>query len=390
MSNYAVNAINEITSGKKAFCRYLTANDTGKSGAHQAGIYIPKSVATEMFDLKGQKGDLLTQDIRICWQNEFITDSKYKYYGQKSRNEYRITRCLHNDFRYIDEENTGSLFIMIRNSSDDYSAWILNNDDEIDYFLNYFGMTPVDTGKIINSNNISEESRLEKEINIFMNTLKNIFPSGREMAFATHLIHEKVYDHVENIIRIPDKQLINWLRLEYELFTKVENYLYKDKISNGFETMQDFIDLANSVLNRRKSRAGKSLEYHLEKIFDVNRLPYESQAITENRKKPDFLFPSSLAYHDLNYDEDKLILLAAKTTCKDRWRQVISEADRIKTKFLCTLQQGISSNQMKEMKDANIILVVPQEYIKSYPKEYQSDIFTLSKFISYVQEKLSM
>lgn len=210
------------------------------------------------------------------------------------------------------------------------------------------------------------------------------------MADAAQKIHEKVYDHIENIIKQPDKQLINWLNLEYSLFRQVEDHLYGGKIYRGFATMQEFINVANSILNRRKSRAGKSLEYHLETIFDVNQLPYDAQAITEKNKKTDFLFPSERAYHDMTYNADKLILLAAKTTCKDRWRQVMSEADRIKTKFLCTLQQGISSNQMEEMKSANIILVVPKEYIGTYPKEYRDSIFTLSKFIEYVHEKLEV
>ena len=44
--------------------------------------------------------------------------------------------------------------------------------------------------------------------------------------------------------------------------------------------MDDFIMLANQVLNRRKSRAGKSLEHHLSAIFDENRIEYSAQAVT--------------------------------------------------------------------------------------------------------------
>ncbi len=39
------------------------------------------------------------------------------------------------------------------------------------------------------------------------------------------------------------------------------------QIAEGFATVNDFITLANSVSNRRKSRAGKSLELHLESLF---------------------------------------------------------------------------------------------------------------------------
>ena len=62
--------------------------------------------------------------------------------------------------------------------------------------------------------------------------------------------------------------------------------------------MDEFVRVANVVLNRRKSRAGKSLEHHLSAIFDGNGIEYSSQAVTEGNKKPDFLFPSQEAYHD--------------------------------------------------------------------------------------------
>ena len=159
-------------------------------------------------------------------------------------------------------------------------------------------------------------------------------------------------------------------------------------ISNGFATVEDFIATANQVLNRRKSRAGKSLEHHLSAIFDGNGLQYQEQVVTEGNKKPDFLFPSQEAYHNPFFPADKLISLAAKTTCKDRWRQVINEADRLrgKDKFLCTLQQGISAAQMDEMQAEQVVLVVPKPYIATYPRERQDRIWTLDKFVGYVRE----
>lgn len=82
-----------------------------------------------------------------------------------------------------------------------------------------------------------------------------------------------------------------------------------------------------------------------------------------------------------------MISLAAKTTCKDRWRQVINEANRLrdKPKYLCTLQQGISATQMDEMQEENVILVVPKPYITTYPRDRQDRIWTLAQFIDYVR-----
>ena len=141
------------------------------------------------------------------------------------------------------------------------------------------------------------------------------------------------------------------------------------------------------LFDRRKSRAGKSLEHHLADIFTKNELVFEEQAVTEDNKKPDFLFPNAECYHNLQFPADDLIVLGAKTTCKDRWRQVLNEADRVDVKFLFTLQQGISKNQLREMHDSNLILIVPQKYIASFPQEYQAEIKDLSRFIQMVKKK---
>ena len=81
-------------------------------------------------------------------------------------------------------------------------------------------------------------------------------------------------------------------------------------------------------------------------------------------------------------------MLAAKTTFKDRWRQILKEATRFedKDKYLCTLQQGISSQQMDEMREEKVILVVPREYHRTYPKEKREYIWTIERFIGYVKE----
>ena len=153
-------------------------------------------------------------------------------------------------------------------------------------------------------------------------------------------------------------------------------------------SVDEFVALVNRVLNRRKSRAGKSLEHHLAAIFDQNHIEYTAQAITEGRKKPDFIFPSEAAYYDFSFPLEKLTSLAAKTTCNDRWRQTLNEADRLREgrKYLCTLQQGISSAQMDEMEQEKVTLVVPAKYIKTYSRSRQPRIWTIEHFVDYVKE----
>ena len=53
---------------------------------------------------------------------------------------------------------------------------------------------------------------------------------------------------------------------------------------------------------------------------------------------------------------------------------------------LSTLQQGISSAQLEEMKSEKVVLVVPQKYITTYPEKYRNDIWTVKKIIDYIKE----
>ena len=119
----------------------------------------------------------------------------------------------------------------------------------------------------------------------------------------------------------------------------------------------------------------------------VNEIVFEEQAVTESNNKPDFLFPNGECYQNIVFPTDGLTMLGAKTTCKDRWRQVINEADRIWPKHLFTLQPGISKNQLKEMADSQVMLVVPQKNISTFPVEYQSSLSNLSGFIQMVRKK---
>lgn len=391
MDNTVSKAIQSVLASAKSFCKFLSANDTGLTGGHQAGIYISKPAIPIMFDKPGIKGENKDKTAKICWHDGSVTESHFKYYGQGTRNEYRIT-TFGRGFPYLDTEYTGALFILTQSSPEDYSAFVLNTDDEINQFLETFGLSPADTNRMIDISFVSPEKREEVEMKKFIDSLTVDFPMSEDMSKAAREIQNQVYDHEEQIRNDPDRKLIEWTEVEYRLFRALEYIRYGNLITNGFKTVDDFIATANVVLNRRKSRAGKSLEHHLAALFKGNDLRFTSQAITEGNKKPDFIFPSQADYHDPNFPVEKIISLAAKTTCKDRWRQVINEADRLKgrNKFLCTLQQGISSTQMDEMASEKVILVVPQPYINSFPREKRDMIWNIRKFISFVHETEGM
>lgn len=377
-------AVKSVFESEKAFCKFLSANDTGATGAHQVGILVSKSAVSILFDQSLDSEIILKRTVEIRWQNGLTTQSCFTYY--KSKNELRITRFGRN-FPYLNPDQTGALFVFARQDRETYSGFFLETEEEIEEFLNTFNLGPTETNCLIDVRRSLPESREKIEIQNFIGNLTVEFPLSREMSAAARMIRDRVYGRTDYVLSDPDQAVIEWTSTEYALFRALEHSRYGDVISRGFENVDDFVSMANMVLNRRKSRAGKSLEHHLAAVFDKNGIAYTPQAVTEGNKKPDFLFPSQEAYHDIAFPDERLAVLAAKTTCKDRWRQILNEADRLKNrpKYLCTLQQGISPAQMDEMQDENVILVVPKPYIRYYPSNRQNRIWTLKRFIEYIK-----
>lgn len=379
-------AIEKVQLAERAFCRFITANDTGKNGSHQAGFYIPKCAASLLFDTPCSKGANRDKIVKIKWQNDFCTESRFIYYGQGTRNEYRITRFGRN-FPFFEDDNVGDLLIIAKESDDFYYGFVLQSDQDIEDFFAFFNLSSESTNQLIDTSSSTDpDKQIEYLIQKSILHLTS-FPETTQMAEIARNIYNTAH-HIsdDNLCRNPDLHLLKWIDTEYSLFRHFEEKLYAPVYSKPFANCQDLIKFSNIILNRRKSRAGKSLEHHLATIFTAAKLTFEEQAITEDNKKPDFLFPNGEAYHNLLFPAEKLVFLGAKTTCKDRWRQVLNEADRIETKYLFTLQQGISKNQLSEMKHERLRLVVPAPYKSSFAQEYQNDIETLESFISIVKQ----
>lgn len=402
MMGYAEQAIQAVYDGRRAFCKFLSANDTGLTGGHQSGIYISKPSIPILFDTPGEKGSNKDRMVKVRWQDGLETDSRFIYYGTGTRNEYRITN-FGRGFPYLRPDFTGALFVFVQMDAEDYKGFVLNSDEEIEQFLGAFGMTPTETNRLIEIGGRPQQAQEQQQppqettsteelerlaIAAFIESLTEEFPTSEVMSAAARAIQDRVFNHKEMIITNPDQKLLDWTEAEYRLFKALEYDRYGALIKAGFTSVEEFVSVANQVLNRRKSRAGKSLEHHLAALFDDNGVEYTPQGVTEGNKKPDFIFPSAAAYHRDEYPIERLVTLAAKTTCKDRWRQVINEADRLRgrDKFLCTLQQGISPAQMDEMEAEQVILVVPRPYIASYPADRQGRIWPLYRFIAYVRE----
>jgi hypothetical protein len=190
----------------------------------------------------------------------------------------------------------------------------------------------------------------------------------------------------------PDSTLLKWMEHEEKLFKRLERHIIAKKLEHGFRDdesidVEGFLQFSLSVHNRRKSRVGYALENHIEEIFKVHDVTYSRTAITENKSKPDFLFPGIGYYHDPTFPPSRLTMLGVKSTCKDRWRQVLAEANRIQTKHLFTLEPGISENQTDEMQANNLQLVLPQRLHETYKPSQRGWLMNMQSFIQLVKDR---
>lgn len=186
-------------------------------------------------------------------------------------------------------------------------------------------------------------------------------------------------------VHAPDTTLMGWWDAEYRAFQSLERHIVSVRLETGFtgdRAVEDFLSSSLSVQNRRKSRSGHAFENHLAKVFAANGLRFTPQGKTERNAKPDFLFPGQTEYDDPHFPADDLFMLAAKTTAKDRWRQLLSEADRVPKKHLITLEPAISSRQTDEMQSLGVQLVVPEPLHVTYTDRQQDWLWTVADFIS--------
>ena len=184
MTGYAITAVNKA---RYAFCKFISANDVGVTGAHQAGFYIPKNCWPLMFDAPGIKGTNKDRFIKIRWQNDFETVSRFIYYGSGTRNEYRLTR-LGKNFPFFQEDNVGDLIIICQIDSDDYSGFILSADEDIEDFLASFSISPDQTNRLIEKRNFYEpEVQIKVLFHDFINQYFDFPPTS--MMSDLSLIH---------------------------------------------------------------------------------------------------------------------------------------------------------------------------------------------------------
>lgn len=399
LSQYFVSVVAKRLSAVEA--------DTKSSNQHE--FNGTKELKIMLGDAQGEKVSIPTLfmwaggDDKIVSTEGFVTwyDARHNH---PTRSEYRLyfpttdvsILAKEGDLMFIAKRPNGSLMIIVSETASTTENQLLmlfgidrpkgtlfelaeienKGDLKVDFAARF----------ILEQLGIEIEDPEPLALDLLLQKFKGVLPSTYEFSdFARQSLKIDPRDD-------PDNALLAWMEQEEKLFRRMERNLVSKRIEQGFIVNGDvdvdgFISYSLHVQNRRKARAGFALENHLEFIFKSFALKYSRTGITENKSKPDFLFPDIRLYHDSSFDKEQLTMLGAKTSCKDRWRQILSEAERIDKKHLLTLEPGISENQTREMQMSNLQLVLPKRLHITYTHEQRRWLLDLAGFISLVNEK---
>ena len=70
---FANQAIQAVLNSQQAYCKFLSANDSGATGGHQSGILVSKSAKDMMFSQALENENILKRTVDIQWQNDIWT-----------------------------------------------------------------------------------------------------------------------------------------------------------------------------------------------------------------------------------------------------------------------------------------------------------------------------
>jgi len=388
---HAERAIADALRVGRAILKTISPNDVGLTGGHQAVFYLPKTAWRLFTPQPPVKDTNHDHRVHVVWQDGRETESTVKWYGKGTRSEYRLTGFnRERDFPFLDEDCVGALLVVVPERPDHFLAYVLDLEEEIEEVQAALGVEVVKGWAAYDAkarlSDETEDGCLNRSFQKFASDL-TAFPRTRVFSDRAWT---SLVECVNAFARKPvDTQLLRLVEAEYALFRTVERRICEPEIIRVFKSVDDFLATAQTILQRRKARAGRSLEHHVERLLQNAGLPFDKGVVVDGTR-PDIILPGREQYEDSSFPEERLILLGIKTTCKDRWRQVTREAPRARHRFILTMQQGVSSQQMREMGGAGIRLVVPKALHKKFPPVDRPNVVSLKRFIDEVRRLVAV
>ncbi len=146
--------------------------------------------------------------------------------------------------------------------------------------------------------------------------------------------------------------------------------------------------LSLSNTQSRRSRAGKTFEAIIYKIYESLNYEFDSQSKVGRKtfdslglgKKVDSILPNIEAFKKRR---NKTIIGTMKTTLRERWQEVAEEIERTKIPeiHLLTADEEISKNKATEMANHNIIIVTYEWVANSDSLKSMKNIISFEEYL---------
>ena len=247
----------------------------------------------------------------------------------------------------------------------------------------------VDDADLLALLGVSVSNRHENELDQLLQLLEDVersetgWPSTRDFTSATRRLC-RVRPQED-----PDGAMVEWFETTNELFFAFERSLLQGRLDSAFanRTQIDidlFLEVAKSVLNSRKSRAGTSFEEHLKALFNATQISFTHAARTSlpNGTRPDFLLPCRSVYLDPSTPDEVLAVLAAKTSAKERWLQILGEGTRDSARYMASMDRDLTRDQVTTMASAGVSPVLPRAYIERHYPWAGEDLADYATFLT--------
>lgn len=412
-----------MAKSSKVLIKKLSRNDCSWADCknnHQSGVYIPVHIRMSGFfpplDQRDSKPHIFEAGFSTFWPTTGeIKPSKLKHFSNKG-SEAHMTRIPKSEFSCL---SPASLLVggILKQSEGGFFHWFIVVDsvsEEAELIETQFGLDvefqcELFDPKLIHVDEIDEGSRLILELGRalqdgslleFVNSVSKL-PSPEVLADRAQDIYLKKHGLKSldpYLMQNPGDAIMKISRdIEFSLYKQAELRHRAADIVRILKGGGD--DLVTSVVRgfpmldasflsasqHRKSRAGRSFEKHISRMFVDGGVSFSEQFVTGGRR-PDFVVPSGIVLNSKKRKFEEAIVLSAKTTLRERWKQLALEKFNCSL-FLATVDDRVSSDSIDDMSDNGIFLVVPESLKDSDRTCYKKKTNVLT-FKDFFDEKL--
>ena len=409
-----------IGKSRQLMIKKLSRNDCGwadsSENGHQNGVYIPRSIRESEFfprlqNINPAKPHIFEAKFKTLWTTTGeVKTSNLKHYSNKGT-EMQFTGVPKSEFAGLTPASlilAGALrepiadvfhwFTIVDSASEELELLEAMFDLGADFHYGLFD--PADSLKMAHDE--TEQLVYELSAALKQGTLATfiasvsklptpeLFAAEAQRAFLeiNHLNDLNPYE-----MDAPGDAVMKISRdIEYALYKRSERRYRAAEviriISNGgtdivSSVVRGFADLDATFLSasqHRKSRAGRSFEQHISRLLRDGKINFEEQAVMGGRR-PDFVLPNLMVLKSEQRTFNDAMVLSAKTTLRERWKQVAMEQFNCAL-FLATVDDRVSAAAIDDMNTQGIHLVVPESLKKSKETCYnkKANVITFREF----------